>query len=102
PPCAPHFDTLSLHDALPIWVLRSYRHLVYLANMDWLKDAPTSTPEELEFVMQRLDFLNSTVIPQAPSASPRHWDFGNRQMVDGQDRKSTRLNSSHVKISYAV
>ncbi|EAU82422.1 pentatricopeptide repeat protein [Coprinopsis cinerea okayama7 len=64
-------------------VLRSYRHLVYLANMDWLKDAPTSTPEELEFVMQRLDFLNSTVIPQAPSASPRHWDFGNRQMVDG-------------------
>src|SRR5690606_40779005 len=27
--------------------------------------------------------------------------YGNGQL-DGQDRKSTRLNSSHVKISYAV
>src|SRR5436309_7098878 len=25
-----------------------------------------------------------------------------RQLISGRDRKSTRLNSSHVKISYAV
>src|SRR5690606_39727726 len=30
---------------------------------------------------------------------PAEWDVGNRII---KDRKSTRLNSSHVKISYAV
>src|SRR5258707_15289271 len=36
----------------------------------------------------------------AASASPRH---GNPSRIDlGQDRKSTRLNSSHANISYAV
>src|SRR5207247_8128399 len=29
-------------------------------------------------------------------------DFGNPQLIGGQDRKSTRLNSSHEWISYAV
>src|SRR5258705_10011479 len=33
----------------------------------------------------------------------RWWDFGNGTMSDlGRDRKSTRLNSSHLGISYAV
>src|SRR5690625_7084683 len=30
-----------------------------------------------------------------------YYDFSNR-IIKGQDRKSTRLNSSHVAISYAV
>src|SRR5437868_8265486 len=29
-------------------------------------------------------------------------DLSARQSIDGRDRKSTRLNSSHVSISYAV
>src|SRR3712207_7373769 len=32
----------------------------------------------------------------------RHADQVNRGEVEGQDRKSTRLNSSHANISYAV
>src|SRR5690349_23474259 len=38
----------------------------------------------------------------AVSAKPRH--FGGNAIVThtGKDRKSTRLNSSHVEISYAV
>src|SRR5690554_817513 len=39
--------------------------------------------------------------------TPGHADFGGEvervlNMADGVDRKSTRLNSSHVRISYAV
>src|SRR5690606_39373188 len=37
--------------------------------------------------------------------SPAHRDLGSRQTAHdrcAEDRKSTRLNSSHVKISYAV
>src|SRR5699024_12871013 len=30
------------------------------------------------------------------------WDIQNQELFDFSDRKSTRLNSSHVSISYAV
>src|SRR5690606_40907991 len=33
---------------------------------------------------------------------PHHRSYGCEAMTRAQDRKSTRLNSSHVKISYAV
>src|SRR5436305_8920192 len=33
---------------------------------------------------------------------PEHVDWGRRGGADREDRKSTRLNSSHVRISYAV
>src|SRR5690554_7675669 len=36
---------------------------------------------------------------QAVVAEPAYWSFC---WASGQDRKSTRLNSSHVRISYAV
>src|SRR5690242_21342121 len=36
-----------------------------------------------------------------PSASQTDFDFV-RQLIEGKDRKSTRLNSSHMSISYAV
>src|SRR5262245_14888255 len=39
------------------------------------------------------------------SASPQTWyppPFGNRESLGAVDRKSTRLNSSHLGISYAV
>src|SRR5690554_7389867 len=31
-----------------------------------------------------------------------HWEYLIKSGVKGRDRKSTRLNSSHVRISYAV
>src|SRR4051812_49546859 len=59
-------STLSLHDALPIF-LRNDR-----------RDRPA-------------DHLRGGVPEDAL-----------RRLVPGQDRKSTRLNSSHMSISYAV
>src|SRR5690606_39684379 len=38
----------------------------------------------------------------APGIVPRRSRKGTCSLIDVQDRKSTRLNSSHVKISYAV
>src|SRR5690625_3498265 len=46
-------------------------------------------------------YVNGLVIPD--ESSPCCWDFAaNSNEIDKEDRKSTRLNSSHVAISYAV
>src|SRR3712207_8478167 len=69
--------TLSLHDALPIFM----RPLVERAGA--LFD----------------DLLAPLRIPSHPLALAR---FGARGVWSAEDRKSTRLNSSHANISYAV
>src|SRR5260221_5962354 len=73
--------TLSLHDALPIW---------------FGKKLPSGfLPEEDQgyiFVGVQLPF----------AASTERTDAVCRQVEDILDRKSTRLNSSHTVISYAV
>src|SRR3712207_9319141 len=64
--------TLSLHDALPIWVLIALSRL------------PRAPP----FLLQgRVRSIGSAVFTRPARLS---------------DRKSTRLNSSHANISYAV
>src|SRR3712207_8573104 len=71
--------TLSLHDALPIYLLRQGRERVG-------DDAPPLVEHhEAAGPLARL------------TRSPRQ-----RTTNKPQDRKSTRLNSSHANISYAV
>src|SRR5436305_14887794 len=65
--------TLSLHDALPIWGVAS---------------SPQSGP------VRRAQWYSAGERQPAPLA-----EFG---WAEEKDRKSTRLNSSHVRISYAV
>src|SRR5689334_24823344 len=65
--------TLSLHDALPILVIKDY-FLVCESYFDAIKAA---SPSQIEAI-----------------------DVGRRARA--RDRKSTRLNSSHSSISYAV
>src|SRR5436309_14306792 len=69
--------TLSLHDALPIFLLADEPS----GNLD------STTSTEIMGVFAELHRQGQTVV-----------------MVthEQEDRKSTRLNSSHVKISYAV
>src|SRR5436305_9913280 len=70
--------TLSLHDALPILVWGDWNRLTQLfAN------------------------LLANGLKYNRSASPRV-EVGAVAQSDEADRKSTRLNSSHVRISYAV
>src|SRR5438045_5259981 len=71
------FYTLSLHDALPIYHLQSGAHVRAGSQ------APSSR--------------RTLPILQRAFASRRTRSLKNRK-----DRKSTRLNSSHLGISYAV
>src|SRR5438876_6762528 len=71
-PATTEIYTLSLHDALPIYI----GELKGLESVRYGADLQSATP------------INSWQIQRFPAAMP--------------DRKSTRLNSSHPSISYAV
>src|SRR5690606_41859603 len=97
--CAPPTTvtyTLSLHDALPISVvLRRVLDLPAASTADY-RDRDDTWPR-------------SGAQPDRQCAAPvstcEHGKFPAREHRAGApaaDRKSTRLNSSHVKISYAV
>src|SRR5690606_42124041 len=75
------FYTLSLHDALPIYTA--------IACQPAGCCVPPSTPHR----------STRSTNPAIPARWPS-WAFPTR--LAPTDRKSTRLNSSHVKISYAV
>src|SRR5690606_41669635 len=81
---APATSTLSLHDALPI---SRRRYADGDLSGAWYVLAATDDPE-----------TNAAVSAEADSQQV----FCVRADDGTQDRKSTRLNSSHVKISYAV
>src|SRR5438874_9625474 len=66
--------TLSLHDALPIWLIKA------------------NVPSRMAFATSSV--TDSRVVLDQPGAE--------KLIGQGEDRKSTRLNSSHVEISYAV
>src|SRR5690349_23976195 len=81
--------TLSLHDALPI----SFGVMVAVR---------IKRPQTFTYIMQMLVmpmfFVSGAFFPV--SGLPTWLRVLNR--IDPLDRKSTRLNSSHVEISYAV
>src|SRR5690242_21486554 len=79
-PATTEIYTLSLHDALPIC----------LANFD------------LHAVHAQPPFLADIVIEARIRRERAVFDFGHERSSRCPDRKSTRLNSSHMSISYAV
>src|SRR5699024_12634036 len=89
------FYTLSLHDALPISHSQK-RGDIFISNL----------VDETRIVFQKplIPFLSGTLMqhclefPDILQGSPQHVIV----YPDKLDRKSTRLNSSHVSISYAV
>src|SRR5690349_22136114 len=83
PSAAPQIDTLSLHDALPI---SSRWRCVTTA-----RDPPRRS--------------RACTATRSPRSIPRRTGYAATIRFDAgsiSDRKSTRLNSSHVEISYAV
>src|SRR5690606_41659861 len=83
---------LSLHDALPIC---RFKHGGIDVRMEQ-HIARTARPAAIATV----DALAAYVYPVGVRHAYAHARA--RNQVRNQDRKSTRLNSSHVKISYAV
>src|SRR5699024_12759631 len=85
------FHTLSLHDALPILFSR------YLSNQNYSFDNSQHEYPSCYLVTQcRLQYSIHTFFPKSIRS------FLNLKWLFFLDRKSTRLNSSHVSISYAV
>src|SRR5690606_41890158 len=97
-----HSSTLSLHDALPSWNVDLRRggaapglldHPVqHLGHPRGVADLLLVADHVLE-QGHLLDFLEAA-LPDRPVRRLR------RDQEHRRDRKSTRLNSSHVKISY--
>src|SRR3712207_8478827 len=81
------FYTLSLHDALPI-CRRSPRPRESCSAWSRRRDRRAAAPGQ-----RRL---------RARRAARRGGGGARRRPRGGRDRKSTRLNSSHANISYAV
>src|SRR5206468_11535950 len=80
-PHSPKIYTLSLHDALPIYHHRQCRY----------DGCDRAAPPRAS----RRSIASRSLISRASRAA-----FTSR--TSGKDRKSTRLNSSHDQISYAV
>src|SRR5207249_5838999 len=89
----PENYTLSLHDALPIWKGLDPALLPEIVQKAHATGLRVSTHIE-----NAADFHNALV---AGVDEINHMP-GFRYGADIEDRKSTRLNSSHVSISYAV
>src|SRR5690606_41441797 len=89
---ATELSTLSLHDALPILRARLLHRQLTAVRLDLGEQYA-----ELAHLQRRCGLRACRVrhgyARQAAAA---------RALPNGLDRKSTRLNSSHVKISYAV
>src|SRR5690606_41788460 len=88
--------TLSLHDALPILklcIIVEMRYVVRMALYQRLLAFMNVTKlEKVTFDIQCYAIANAALL--SPPSRYVH--------IRQSDRKSTRLNSSHVKISYAV
>src|SRR5690606_41627802 len=90
--------TLSLHDALPI-LLAGFRlqlHILAERLRSQLGDPLGALADSIRDLIEGRDFRRRLRHGQVAEFSELYVRF------DEVDRKSTRLNSSHVKISYAV
>src|SRR5699024_12797525 len=95
-----HPYPLSLHDALPIYHRVDQRQRETAPHFFTLLGKGR---EAFEHAVERAGTLAGShrgTVERRKQA--RLFGHGRRQALSLQDRKSTRLNSSHVSISYAV
>src|SRR5690606_41685716 len=90
-PSTTELHTLSLHDALPISMLELARELA-------TRHGALLVFDEIQTGLSRTGTLFAY---QGVGVEPDVMCLA-KSLGAGVDRKSTRLNSSHVKISYAV
>src|SRR5690606_40962673 len=101
-PLPPRVAPLSLHDALPIWqfaihdgALVVHWTLARASRLSLVLTAAGGGGPLLRPPGRCLHAVGALGNPRGTQIKPGPWAVG-------VDRKSTRLNSSHVKISYAV
>src|SRR5690606_41128700 len=89
--------TLSLHDALPILNHPDISALKRAIESNEQRNVTLLKPN----TTKQLSDFNVLILYQPTADFKRVFD-SNKSVGINTDRKSTRLNSSHVKISYAV
>src|SRR5690606_41338256 len=94
----PDRDTLSLHDALPIFIFNEFPDNHQLLEIFFTEISTVRTDDFKQ------SFYNCTdTVKMSRPEFALHLVFEPFKIISFRiDRKSTRLNSSHVKISYAV
>src|SRR5690606_40197735 len=99
PASRPHFHTRSLRDALPIFVsitMHKLYHHVRHHSAEARDARREQSPDEWP------NFITREPTPDEAAALADQLETVFAQLNCFEDRKSTRLNSSHVKITYAV
>src|SRR5690606_39809769 len=100
PPSPPHYHTLSLHDALPIFHDRPGSRAAG-GRQDESDDSLLAISARRQGNPHASAIRNDCDEARTDLERP-HLLRAHREAATEADRKSTRLNSSHVKISYAV
>src|SRR5690554_7547615 len=75
-----------------------WTHLFIMSNFEIDVDSPYEIPEP-ESLSERPKIMN---YPRNKSKYGHFGHYAEKMIREARDRKSTRLNSSHVRISYAV
>src|SRR5690606_42008642 len=102
PPTPPNSSTLPLHDALPISAFLHHGTDLSPGVLLGTVYAHQPRPEDAAHHPQVSQLHAVVAAGQAPQAIQPAAGTGRLAPQIARDRKSTRLNSSHVKISYAV
>src|SRR5207253_7498233 len=101
-PSPPHLYTLSLHDALPIWIARAGARARRIDDRGRGCGTPGRSVLRDRAAGRRRPNARDTPRAGNESVALVWVSFDRRVGRRAQpDRKSTRLNSSHVAISYA-
>src|SRR5690606_39423922 len=99
-PPRPHVHARSLHDALPISQFDSIKDRVILIN--GFSKAFAMTGWRLGYLAASKEIAAANDKLQGQTTSGTCSIAQRAGIAAYEDRKSTRLNSSHVKTSYAV
>src|SRR5690606_41954502 len=100
-PRSAELSALSLHDALPIFGARAYVEAVGTTILVFIALIALSRVEE-SIIRRRFERRVEVVMDMSPGLLGAVREAFLEAGFIVKDRKSTRLNSSHVKISYAV
>src|SRR5690625_3104768 len=93
-----HFDQPTLEH---VGIMESASEFIVVIT-DESGDVIISSDPVEEDMMEVVNHANNDKIPTEGKIVDDQWNEGKYIATDSPDRKSTRLNSSHVAISYAV
>src|SRR5699024_11315927 len=95
-------NTLSLHDALPIFNEIEEKLLRLEKSLKEVKEQLDDLDLEIDSVRNDIPNVPDEFVDEACRTEVAILYDNQSKIATSEDRKSTRLNSSHVSISYAV